>query len=96
MPDLRFYPAHTPLKKNTNDNHPGVKRVLNLSMISRGPVDVWDGSNVDDLRKMALEFVGTKLDKKLATFKPVTAETVTEMAENRESGTNLVVFIEKQ
>ena len=44
----------------------GVKRVLDLKTISKGTLDMWDGTNVGDLRKIALEFAGTKLDKVLA------------------------------
>lgn len=49
------------VKALEKDNHPGVKRVLNLTTISRGTVDIWDGTNVDDLRQLALDFAGTKL-----------------------------------
>ena len=49
------------VKALEKDNHPGVKRVLNLTTISRGTIDIWDGTNVDDLRQLALDFAGTKL-----------------------------------
>ena len=49
------------VKALEKDNHPGVKRVLNLTTITRGTLDIWDGTNVDDLRQLALDFAGTKL-----------------------------------
>ena len=85
-----------------------MKRVLDLKTISKGTIDIWDGTNVDDLRKIALEFAGTKLDKvldflllrlilqSLVHFKPMKLDAINELIENRDAGKNLVIFIEKR
>ena len=95
MPDIRFYAANTKKVKNNRDNNPGVKRVLNLSTIQRGTIELWDGTNVFDLRKMALEFASNKLSKNLVHFKPIKPADADELVENR-GESNLVIFIERR
>ena len=82
----------------SKDNNPGVKRVLDLSTIKRGTTELWDGTNVSDLRKMALDFAGTKLSKELVHFKPIKTDDATNLiaGDTRGQSNNLVIFIEKR
>ena len=67
MPDLRFFRAHLPKHKDSGSDFAGVKRSFELSTahLSSGE-DVWTGANVDNIRKLTLEW-GLKIDRPLKT-----------------------------
>lgn len=64
MPDLRFFRAHLPKHKDSGSDFAGVKRSFELSTahLSSGE-DVWTGANVDNIRKLTLEW-GLKIEKR--------------------------------
>ena len=68
MPDLRFFRAHLPKHKDSGSDFAGVKRSFELSTahLSSGE-DVWTGANVDNIRKLTLEW-GLKIEKRDKIF----------------------------
>ena len=85
----RNFKAKTPKKSNKNNDNPGIKRALNLSTIQRGQTEIWDGTNPDDLRKLALDFIGTNLSKDLIHFKPIKIEKFHEVRKKLKDDQNL-------
>ena len=85
----RYFQAKTPKKSNKNNDNPGIKRALNLSTIQRGQTEIWDGTNPDDLRKLALDFIGTNLSKDLINFKPIKIEKFHEIRKKLKPDQNL-------
>ena len=83
------FQAKTPKKSNKNNDNPGIKRALNLSTIQRGQTEIWDGTNPDDLRKLALDFIGTNLSKDLIHFKPIKIEKFHEVRKKLKDDQNL-------
>ena len=84
-----YFQAKTPKKSNQNNDNPGIKRALNLSTIQRGQTEIWDGTNPDDLRKLALDFIGTNLSKDLINFKPIKIEKFQEIRKKLKPDQNL-------
>ena len=96
FPSFRLFPQHSPLNEDRSKDYPGMKRTLDQTTSMSQTDKIWTGTNVADLRRMAIEFVTPKMDQNKVPTKPISVAQMEEVIKNAKENEIVTTFFEEK
>ena len=97
FPSFRLFPPHSPINKDREKDYPGLERKLDQATSSHSKDSfVWTGTNVADIRKMAIEFISPKMDQSKVPTKPIKVTEMEELIRNADENEIFAIFFEEK